>query len=541
MLALGALGFLAGWWLRGRREPSPSLFGEIEAHRWNEERFEDFAKSSAHWFWEMDENLRYSYFSDHFEEITGVSSDYLMGKKREETGITGIPAEMMQRQLDDLENHRAFEDFVFPRPQPDGTVRWLSNNGRPVFDKKGTFKGYRGTGRDVTRIKETEIRLLRNRQLLRTILDTVPTTISVKGLDRRYRFVNRYQAQWLFGVEPEEVVGKTMGDLLGTEMGEIADQNDRKVIETGLPLINFEEEIPDFKGRKHTVLTTKVPLLDEQGQVDGVITAALNISKRKKMENDLRESRERAEKANRAKSDFLASMSHDLRTPLNAILGFSEIFMLKTFGELGHKRYEEYADLIYKSGQQLLLLINDILDLSKIESGEYHIVPARNDLRAASSYVLRIFSAELIGKDISLTGEFDAVEHIWLEADPKALNQILNNLVSNAVRFTPKGGAVSVSWRLSANGECILAVRDTGCGISDEDLVHLTEPFYQAKPHVARADRGTGLGLYICRRLAELHDGHIRINSEVNAGTKVEIIFPADRVVLRTASRENPH
>ena len=484
----------------------------------------------------MDENLRYTFFSDRFEEITGVSPKYLLGKRREETGITGIPDEVMKKQLDDLANHRPFEDFIFPRPQPDGTVRWLSNNGRPFYDSNGNFKGFRGTGRDVTRIRETDDRLHRNRQLLRTILDTVPSTISAKGLDLRYRFVNRYQARWLFGVEPEEVVGKTMGELLGPEMGARADRNDHRVIETGMPLINYEEEVPDYRGEIHTVLTTKVPLLDAEGQVNGVITAALDISKRKQMENALRDSRERAEEANRAKSDFLASMSHDLRTPLNAILGFSEIFMLKTFGELGHGKYEEYADLIYKSGQQLLLLINDILDLSKIESGEYQIIPARNDIRAASSYVMRIFSADMIGKEITLTGDFTDTDRIWLEADPKALNQILNNLVSNAVRFTPRSGAVTVHWSVTGNGDCLLSVRDTGCGIAEEDLVHLTEPFYQARPHVARDERGTGLGLYICRRLAELHQGRIEINSAVGKGTEVRIIFPAERVILREAA-----
>ena len=479
----------------------------------------------------MDEDLRYCYFSDRFEEITGIPPQHLLGKRREETGISGVEAEIWEQQLEDLAHHRAFEEFIVPRQQPDGSWRYFSNSGQPYYDQNGIFKGFRGSGRDVTPQKEAEAQLRRSEMMLRTVLDAVPATISAKGLDFRYLFVNKFQAENLFGSTPDEVVGKTFGEMLGFDAGTIADRLDQKVVETGQPLINHEEQIPDHEGIPLTVLTTKVPLLDDENKVAGVVTVALDISDRKQAELELRDSRKRAEEANRAKSDFLASMSHDLRTPLNAILGFSEVLQLKTFGALGNPKYVEYADLIHQSGRQLLILIDDILDLSKIESGEYRIEPHPMDLEEISSYVMKVFAPDLTGRKLSLAGEFSKIRGIRLNADPKSMNQILNNLVSNAVRFTPDGGSVQVIWELDGEGCCLLKVIDTGCGISEQDLEHLTQPFYQASAHISREEKGTGLGLYICRRLAELHGGNLTITSTPGEGTEVCVRFPKSRVM----------
>lgn len=369
-----------------------------------------------------------------------------------------------------------------------------------------------------------------NQELLRTILDAVPTTISAKGRDHRYIFVNQYQADWLYGIPADDVVGKTAGELVGHDYGEYTSKNDQYVIDTGKSLINYEEEIVDAKGHVHTVLTTKVPLLNDKKEVVAIVTAALDISDRKIAEIRLLNSEDKAIRANRAKSDFLASMSHELRTPLNAILGFSESCLLNIFGPLGHPKYSEYAELINKSGLQLLSLINDILDLSKIESSEYQIDDQEQDLSALNDEILKIFSVDMTGKNIQINNVSDAIQDIILKVDERCLTQIMNNLISNASKFSEKDGIVEVIWAINEQMECVLEVRDHGSGIPEDEIKNLTRAFFQVNAQISRDESGTGLGLYICKKLVELHDGSLTIQSEENIGTSVFVTFPASRV-----------
>lgn len=369
-----------------------------------------------------------------------------------------------------------------------------------------------------------------NLDLLRTILDAVPTTISAKGRDLRYIFVNQYQADWLYGVPADDVVGKTAGELVGQEYGEYTSKNDQYIIDTGKSLINYEEEIVDAKGHVHTVLTTKVPLLNDQKEVVAIVTAALDISDRKIAEIRLLNSEDKAIRANRAKSDFLASMSHELRTPLNAILGFSESCLLNIFGPLGHSKYDEYAELINKSGLQLLSLINDILDLSKIESSEYQLDDQPHDLGALNEEILKIFSIDMTGRNIKINNMSDAIRGTILEVDERCLTQIMNNLISNATKFSKKDGVVEVIWAINEQSECVLEIRDHGSGIPSDEIKHLTRAFFQVNAQISRDESGTGLGLYICKKLVELHGGSLTIQSEENVGTSVFVTFPASRV-----------
>lgn len=232
----------------------------------------------------------------------------------------------------------------------------------------------------------------------------------------------------------------------------------------------------------------------------------------------------RAEEANRSKSEFLANMSHELRTPLNAINGFSEIMSGEMFGPLGHERYKDYVQDILGSGQHLLSLINDILDMSKIEAGKMQLQAEPLDPGELIEQCVRIMRARAEEKSITLTLEGDRLPEI--EADPRALKQVLLNLMSNAVKFTPDGGTVTLRSFDAADG-VVLQVADTGIGISEADLPRVGRPFEQIENHHSKTHHGSGLGLALSKSLIEMQGGTLRIDSSLGKGTTVSFSLPA--------------
>ena len=233
--------------------------------------------------------------------------------------------------------------------------------------------------------------------------------------------------------------------------------------------------------------------------------------------------------ANAAKTAFLASMSHELRTPLNAVIGFTELMKSSLFGPLGHAKYEEYVCDINKSGVHLLSLINDILDLSRLEAGKTDLVEEKVLLRPLIAEVCR--SVMPLVRDGGLHLEMDIPAHLpGLIADGRRVRQIVLNLVSNAVKFTPAGGQVNVRTFVSG-GELVVEVGDTGIGISDTDMPKALERFGQVENCFSRKHQGSGLGLPLVRQLAELHGGRFDISSQPGAGTTATVTFPAARVV----------
>ena len=240
-----------------------------------------------------------------------------------------------------------------------------------------------------------------------------------------------------------------------------------------------------------------------------IYATARDITRRKERETELLEARDLAEAASQAKSQFLASMSHELRTPLNAIIGFSEILRDQTFGPLNDKQ-SQYAGNIHHSGKHLLQLINDILDLAKIEAGRQELETARFDPLAAVRDVQAIVRSLAAKKDIAIA--IESAELPVLEADPTKFKQILYNLLSNAIKFTPAGGRVVV--RAEVNGAMRFAVEDSGIGIAAEDQQRVFGTFEQIDSSYGRQQQGTGLGLALTRQLVELHRGRIWVESE---------------------------
>ncbi len=242
-----------------------------------------------------------------------------------------------------------------------------------------------------------------------------------------------------------------------------------------------------------------------------------------KLTGRLESEKQRAEEANRAKTEFLANMSHELRTPLNAIIGFSEIMGAELFGPLGHPKYVEYARDVVTSGQGLLDLISDILDMSKIESGEVRLSPERLEVSAAASEAIRMVGPRANEKGVKLL--VDVPDDLLAGADPRAVKRVLLNLLSNAVKFTERGGAARVRAR-AHGGFVVVAVEDTGCGIDPADIPKLGKPFVQLERHGGEASRGTGLGLAVAKALVELGGGGLAIESAPGRGTIVRFTLP---------------
>ena len=252
----------------------------------------------------------------------------------------------------------------------------------------------------------------------------------------------------------------------------------------------------------------------------------------KASERRMHESKIHAEAANASKSEFLARMSHELRTPLNAVIGFSDILMNERFGPLGADKYREYAEDIHVSGQHLLELITDLLDLSKIEAGKFELHEQTVNLGEAIRASMRLVRERADAAGLNLNAWIPDNMPL-VRVDGRTFRQIVLNLLSNAIKFTPEGGSITVTAGPGADGGVAVSVVDSGIGIAPEDIDQALAPFGQIDGLVARKHAGTGLGLPLARSLMELHGGTLTVESAVGTGTTVTVRFPPERVVER--------
>ncbi|HET6222395.1 MAG TPA: hybrid sensor histidine kinase/response regulator [Dongiaceae bacterium] len=245
---------------------------------------------------------------------------------------------------------------------------------------------------------------------------------------------------------------------------------------------------------------------------------------------ELARAREKAESASHTKTEFMANMTHELRTPLNAILGFSEIMIAERYGAIGNERYRSYVSDIHSSGSQLLGIVGDILDLSKIEIGEVALEEERIDIDELCDSALRQFADRAKAAGLALSAEM-APGLPALQGDPRRVKQVLTNLLSNAIKFNCKGGSVRLGARRASNGGLLITVADTGVGIDAAHIDKAMAPFSQVDGSLTRRYQGTGLGLPIARALIGLHGGRLSLDSVVGKGTTVTVSFPKSRVV----------
>jgi PAS domain S-box-containing protein len=361
---------------------------------------------------------------------------------------------------------------------------------------------------------------------LEAILDAA--TDGVVLLDAQGLIVSANRsAQALFGYEAHELAGRAYTDLFAPESVNVAREYLDGLTGAGVArLLNSGREVI---GRVRQ--GGLIPLFMTMGRIgdrpDKLCVVFRDITPWKKAEEDLTQAKRDAERASSAKSDFLAKISHEIRTPLNAIIGFSEVMMEERFGPIGNERYREYLKDIHASGGHLLSLINDLLDLSKIEAGKLELTFAGVALNDLTQQCVAIMQPQANRERVIIRTSL-APTLPQVIADARSVRQIVLNLLSNSVKFTGAGGQVIVSTALNDSGEVVLRVRDTGAGMTEMELVTAMEPFRQ----LATSTRGgTGLGLPLTKALAEANRATFDIRSAPKDGTLVEIIFPPSRVL----------
>ncbi|MDB5445922.1 MAG: hypothetical protein JWQ97_1239 [Phenylobacterium sp.] len=314
------------------------------------------------------------------------------------------------------------------------------------------------------------------------------------------------------------------GDLKGVREAELADGrwvqiSERRTAEGGV--VVTATDITAVKAQEEARRLNEQELRKAVANLERSQAELSELARKYEME------KVRAEAANQAKSEFLANMSHELRTPLNAINGFSEIMLAEMFGPLGDGRYRDYAQDILNSGQHLLALINDILDMSKIEAGKMTLRFEAVSVEEVAEEAVRLVQTRAEAAGLILT--LDVPELPEIEADYRALKQVLLNLLSNAVKFTPRGGRIAVRAAHTAEAAVRISVQDTGIGIAAEDLERLARPFEQIESQHAKTQQGTGLGLALSKALLEMHGGALELESAPGHGTTASFSLPVRR------------
>jgi PAS domain S-box-containing protein len=351
--------------------------------------------------------------------------------------------------------------------------------------------------------------------------------------DREHRFTYLSEHIRVFGQDPQSRIGHTRWELkaLCEDDAEKWRQH-RAVLDRHEPFREFVYTRKIGDQPEQTVSVSGKPIFDAAGEFRGYRGTARDISEWMRVERRLREAKAEAEAASLAKSRFLANMSHELRTPLNAILGFSEVLERDTAGPLD-PRQREYVGYIRQSGAHLLQIINEILDLAKIDAGKFELGDDEViEVRALANACLNYVRERAATDGVSVA--IDIEENVPpLVADLTRLRQILLNLLGNAVKFSDPGGAVVLAVRRAAEGGVEFEVRDTGLGMTAAEIAIASEPFGQVDSGLSRPREGTGLGLPLARRLTELHGGVLTIDSEKGRGTRVVVALPAARVQAR--------
>jgi PAS domain S-box-containing protein len=330
----------------------------------------------------------------------------------------------------------------------------------------------------------------------------------------------------------EKNLGRTTNDVAFTHFLDLVhpEDIDRAYAIYAVPLpgktLTQTFRIRHIDGHYVWLETTSRGVYDSRtGQLLKILSISRDVTERIEHELEIKAARERAEAASKAKSRFLANMSHELRTPLNAVIGFTDMMRQRTFGPLGNEKYEEYATLIYDSGQLLLDLISDMLDMAKIEAGKLELNLETVDFTGTVEDSVRMLRdrAEQAGLELSVS---IPQEPLFVTADRRAIKQIMLNLLSNAIKFTPAGGSIGVSLT-QRDGSATITVSDTGIGIPAEYLDRLGMPFEHVDSDPMIAKNGAGLGLALVRALTEKHGGTLTIQSEEGVGTEVRVAFPA--------------
>jgi PAS domain S-box-containing protein len=363
-------------------------------------------------------------------------------------------------------------------------------------------------------------------EMLLRILDAIPRMICVTGEDGRYLLVNRQFASFI-GIRASRLIGKSPLEAHGGPVARSLMETDPLLLAGRPAPISSEEEIVDRDGEQRVLSASKSVFHGEDGEDSMVVTVWLDITERKRAERDLLAAKEQAELANRSKTEFLANMSHETRTPLNAIIGFSQVIAGEMLGPIGTPKYIGYAHDILVSAEHLLGIINDILDLSKLEAGKLDLAEEVIELAKTMEDLLQLADAKARASEVRIVLRCEAGVPPLL-ADARKVKQIVLNLLINAIKFSHAGGEVAIVLR-TLSGAVTIEVIDHGIGMDAEEVALAMTRFGQVASAWTRKHDGTGLGLPLAIGLTEIHGGTLVVRSTKGVGTTVTVAFPRER------------
>jgi PAS domain S-box-containing protein len=525
----------------------------------------------GNWRWSIEKDELVS-CSDEYARIHGVEPDEIheLMERQMECVIHPDDRDRVEADFRRTDVEEVDFEIEYRIVRADGEIRHVMEIGEAVSGDSGRTVEYIGTVQDITERKQVEEVLRQSEARYREIFEDSPISIweedwsvvktMLDGLAKRgvkdlHGYFNQHRDQLveaydmctvtdissamveLFGAPSRQALidGSFAGLATASALDGIRDTF--VALYAGATRYEFEAVDSKFDGSEMLTHTGVVLPPSYRDGWSRVLFAVTNTTEQKQAEKNLRNAKEQADLANRAKSEFLANMSHELRTPLNAIIGFSDVMKAAMFGPLDNLKYVEYVADINGSGQHLLALINDILDLAKIEAGKTEIHETNIDVSRVLESCLSLVMGRAKEGDVEIecTASSDLPP---LFIDERKFKQILLNLLSNAIKFTPMGGKVAVSAWSRAQAGYVLQVADTGIGIALADIPKALAPFQQIDNDLNRKYEGTGLGLPLTKALTELHGGSLGLQSEVDVGTTVTVRFPAERIVQGTTSVE---
>ena len=480
---------------------------------------------SSDWVWEQNPKGRFTFVSDSMAQRTGLDNVILLGQTFTTSGALRMAGPDLTRWLGHLHRREAFRDVTFEATTAGGAPCHMSVSGEPWFDGL-QFKGFRGVGVDVTKAVEADRRVqeMARRRLqaqldfTSRLLDVNPTPVFVK--DEIGRFIN-VNAAWLalMGFTLSQVVGRNSTELFGEE-GPMHSEHDERLLQSEEP-VRYENRLLRPGRTPRDTVVTKVRFTHADGSPAGIIGSIVDVTEFREAERATRDARDAAEAANRAKSEFIANISHELRTPLQSIVGFSELGATRAKDQ---PRWQEMFRDIHDGGMRMLHLVNALLDLSKAGDMSASLSLKRLDLSLVAASVLKELwpLAEQRGVRFELGL---AQGTVFGQVDEFRFQQVLRNLLANALRFAPPGSAIELHGQdLGADGVA-LQVRDHGPGIPPTELESIFNPFVQSS-RTRDGSGGTGLGLTICRKIVDAHGGRVHAVNADDGGAVMVIQLP---------------
>ena len=371
--------------------------------------------------------------------------------------------------------------------------------------------------RDITERMQAEEKLRNERLLLRTVIDNIPATIYCKDVDGHKTLANRAELKMIGAKSEDEVLGKTDFDLYPKEIADEFFADDQTVIKNLEPVINREELFIDGKGEQRWLLTSKIPMLDDNGGVIGLVGIGRDITERVKITKEIQDRNEQLTKLNAEKDKFFSIIAHDLKSPFTGLLGLTEL-MVDCSDSFTKEEFIEYSNSINQASQKLYKLLENLLEWAQVQRGTITFTPMNLDLAKIVSHSIDTIYQRAIQKQVTIINEITTSQQVF--TDEKMTETVLRNLLSNAVKFTKSGGKIFVKAESIDDNTIRVSVEDTGVGIPQKDIERLFKIEEKVSSQGTEGESSTGLGLLLCKEFVEMHGGKIWVESENGKGSK---------------------